>query len=108
MDGLESGILQIKIPRLAQGAHGSAPDIAGHDVANPISRILSAALPSATRREIVLRDGAEQDQRCGNRGSRNCSSYSALLTSLIRGAAASVRLRQAARYARPLRRVAHE
>jgi 3-isopropylmalate dehydrogenase len=29
---------------MAQAAHGSAPDIAGHDVANPISLILSAAL----------------------------------------------------------------
>jgi 3-isopropylmalate dehydrogenase len=29
---------------MAQAAHGSAPDIAGRDVANPISLILSAAL----------------------------------------------------------------
>src|SRR5258707_15592863 len=29
---------------MAQAAHGSAPDIAGQDVANPISLILSAAL----------------------------------------------------------------
>jgi len=29
---------------MAQAAHGSAPDIAGHDVANPTSLILSAAL----------------------------------------------------------------
>jgi 3-isopropylmalate dehydrogenase len=29
---------------MAQAAHGSAPDIAGHDVANPISLVLSAAL----------------------------------------------------------------
>ena len=29
---------------MAQAAHGSAPDIAGHDVANPTSLVLSAAL----------------------------------------------------------------
>src|SRR6478736_5080561 len=29
---------------MAQAAHGSAPDIAGQDVANPISLILSTAL----------------------------------------------------------------
>jgi 3-isopropylmalate dehydrogenase len=29
---------------MAQAAHGSAPDIAGRDVANPTSLILSAAL----------------------------------------------------------------
>jgi 3-isopropylmalate dehydrogenase len=29
---------------MAQAAHGSAPDIAGQDVANPVSLILSAAL----------------------------------------------------------------
>jgi 3-isopropylmalate dehydrogenase len=29
---------------MAQAAHGSAPDIAGHDVANPIAMILSAAM----------------------------------------------------------------
>jgi 3-isopropylmalate dehydrogenase len=29
---------------MAQAVHGSAPDIAGQDVANPISLILSAAL----------------------------------------------------------------
>jgi 3-isopropylmalate dehydrogenase len=29
---------------MAQAAHGSAPDIAGEDVANPVSLILSAAL----------------------------------------------------------------
>jgi len=29
---------------MAQAAHGSAPDIAGHNVANPLSLILSAAL----------------------------------------------------------------
>lgn len=29
---------------MAQAAHGSAPDIAGHDVANPVSLILSTAL----------------------------------------------------------------
>jgi 3-isopropylmalate dehydrogenase len=29
---------------MAQAAHGSAPDIAGRDLANPISLILSAAL----------------------------------------------------------------
>jgi 3-isopropylmalate dehydrogenase len=29
---------------MAQAAHGSAPDIAGRDVANPISLVLSAAL----------------------------------------------------------------
>src|SRR5258708_30010686 len=39
MDGLESGSLQIKIPRLAQTADVSTPDITGRDVANPISPI---------------------------------------------------------------------
>jgi 3-isopropylmalate dehydrogenase len=29
---------------MAQAAHGSAPDIAGQDVANPVSMMLSAAL----------------------------------------------------------------
>ena len=29
---------------MAQSAHGSAPDIAGQDVANPVSLILSTAL----------------------------------------------------------------
>ncbi len=29
---------------MAQAAHGSAPDIAGRDIANPLSLILSAAL----------------------------------------------------------------
>jgi 3-isopropylmalate dehydrogenase len=29
---------------MAQAAHGSAPDIAGQDAANPVSLILSAAL----------------------------------------------------------------
>ena len=29
---------------MAQAAHGSAPDIAGQDVANPVSLILSTAL----------------------------------------------------------------
>ena len=32
---------------MAQAAHGSAPDIAGQDVANPVSLILSTALCSA-------------------------------------------------------------
>jgi 3-isopropylmalate dehydrogenase len=36
---------------MAQAAHGSAPDIAGRDVANPISLILSAALLLAWRGE---------------------------------------------------------
>lgn len=36
---------------MAQAAHGSAPDIAGHDVANPTSLILSAALLLAWRGE---------------------------------------------------------
>jgi 3-isopropylmalate dehydrogenase len=29
---------------MAQAAHGSAPDIAGQDVANPVSLVLSAAM----------------------------------------------------------------
>ncbi len=48
---------------MAQAAHGSAPDIAGRDVANPVSLILSAALllawygerSSATRYELAAR-----------------------------------------------------
>src|SRR5258706_7541250 len=38
---------------MAQAAHGSAPDIAGRDVANPISLILSAALLLAWHGERV-------------------------------------------------------
>jgi len=36
---------------MAQAAHGSAPDIAGQDVANPVSLILSAALLLASHGE---------------------------------------------------------
>ena len=37
---------------VAQAQHGSAPDIAGQDVANPVSLILSAALLLAWRAEL--------------------------------------------------------
>ncbi|WFU38744.1 isocitrate/isopropylmalate family dehydrogenase [Bradyrhizobium sp. CB82] len=38
---------------MAQAAHGSAPDIAGQDVANPVSLILSAALLLAWHEEKI-------------------------------------------------------
>jgi 3-isopropylmalate dehydrogenase len=38
---------------MAQAAHGSAPDIAGQDVANPISLILSMALLLASHGERI-------------------------------------------------------
>ncbi|MGA7329951.1 MAG: isocitrate/isopropylmalate family dehydrogenase, partial [Rhodomicrobium sp.] len=38
---------------MAQAAHGSAPDIAGRDIANPISLILSAALLLAWHGELL-------------------------------------------------------
>lgn len=47
---------------MAQAAHGSAPDIAGRDVANPISLILSAALLLAWHGE---RSGAARFESAG-------------------------------------------
>jgi 3-isopropylmalate dehydrogenase len=47
---------------MAQAAHGSAPDIAGRDVANPISLILSAALLLAWHGE---RRGAPKYEAAG-------------------------------------------
>jgi isocitrate/isopropylmalate dehydrogenase len=42
--GLGAALNQGDRHAMAQAAHGSAPDIAGHDVANPTSLILSAAM----------------------------------------------------------------
>src|SRR4029453_5536288 len=42
--GLAASLTASQRRALAQAAHGSAPDIAGRDVANPVSMILSAAL----------------------------------------------------------------
>ena len=49
---------------MAQAAHGSAPDIAGQDVANPVSLILSTAL--------LLGWHGEKERRGPLRGSRAC------------------------------------
>jgi 3-isopropylmalate dehydrogenase len=48
---------------MAQAAHGSAPDIAGRDLANPISLILSTALLLAWRGE---RSGEAQFQKAAH------------------------------------------
>lgn len=45
---------------MAQAAHGSAPDIAGRDIANPVSLVLSAALLLAWHGE---RSGADRYQQ---------------------------------------------
>jgi 3-isopropylmalate dehydrogenase len=42
--GLAASLNASDATAMAQAAHGSAPDIAGRDVANPVSMILSAAL----------------------------------------------------------------
>jgi 3-isopropylmalate dehydrogenase len=42
--GLAASLNASERAAMAQAAHGSAPDIAGRDVANPVSMILSAAL----------------------------------------------------------------
>jgi 3-isopropylmalate dehydrogenase len=42
--GLAASLNASEHAAMAQAAHGSAPDIAGRDVANPVSMILSAAL----------------------------------------------------------------
>jgi 3-isopropylmalate dehydrogenase len=42
--GIASSLNASDTTAMAQAAHGSAPDIAGQNVANPVSMILSAAL----------------------------------------------------------------
>jgi len=42
--GLGGSLNAGSVHAMAQAAHGSAPDVAGHNVANPLSLILSAAL----------------------------------------------------------------
>ena len=57
---------------MAQAAHGSAPDIAGQDVANPVSLILSTALLLGlawrAKRRGPLRGGGARDRGGGGDG----------------------------------------
>ncbi len=59
---------------MAQAAHGSAPDIAGRDVANPFSLILSTALLLAWHGERAgaarIRGGRARHRECGRGGDR--------------------------------------
>ena len=79
----------------AQAQHGSAPDIAGHDRANPVSLILSAAMLLAhlgeTRAAAAINDAV--DAALGNAASRTgdvggdlgCRDFATHLCTLIRG-----------------------
>lgn len=42
--GIGAGVAGAKVPGLYEPVHGSAPDIAGRDIANPMASILSAAM----------------------------------------------------------------
>ena len=53
MVALAAGASLLTMNAMAQAAHGSAPDIAGKDVANPISLILSMALLLAWHGERI-------------------------------------------------------
>jgi isocitrate/isopropylmalate dehydrogenase len=59
-------------PGIFEPVHGSAPDIAGQDIANPLAMVLSAAmmcrydlnLPKVRRDVGMLRNGAEVYSYC--------------------------------------------
>lgn len=58
---LPSASLGDSEPGLYEPIHGSAPDIAGHDVANPLATILAAAM--ALRHSLSLEDEARTVER---------------------------------------------
>ncbi|MGO0062526.1 isocitrate/isopropylmalate dehydrogenase family protein [Brevibacillus fluminis] len=84
---------------IAQATHGSAPEIAGKNIANPVAEILSAALmlewlgirhqdASAERAAALIRRGVERTLREGNktpdiRGSLTTSEYGDALVQAI-------------------------
>jgi len=85
---------------MAQAAHGSAPDIAGQDVANPIAMILSTAMLldwlSARNGDERLTDAARRIERAVDAtvqsgtatrdmgGQAGCSAFTAAVVDAVR------------------------
>jgi 3-isopropylmalate dehydrogenase len=97
--GLASSLNASHTTAMAQAAHGSAPDIAGHNVANPVSMILSAALllrwlgdrhadPVATAAARAIEQAAADTIAAGRRtrdlgGTESTSSFAAAVVDRI-------------------------
>ena len=68
---LPSASLGTSGPGLYEPIHGSAPDLAGKDVANPLATILAAAM--LLRHSLGLEAEAQADRTCGeSRPGRRC------------------------------------
>jgi len=93
---------------MAQAAHGSAPDIAGQDIANPVSMILSAALllgwlgdrrddPEVAAAAELIEQAVADTLAAGARtrdlgGTESTSGFAAAVADRVGGAAVTARL----------------
>jgi 3-isopropylmalate dehydrogenase len=100
--GLAPSINSSDARAMAQAAHGSAPDIAGQDVANPIAMVLSSAMlldwlaaryddPRLADAAGRIEDGVAATVRAGTStrdlgGSARCSEFTAAVVDAIRAA----------------------
>jgi 3-isopropylmalate dehydrogenase len=103
--GLAASLNASERAAMAQAAHGSAPDIAGQDVANPVSMILSAALllrwlgerhadPEAAAAAELIERAVADTLAAGVRtrdlgGTESTSGFAAAVAGRVGGAAAT-------------------
>jgi 3-isopropylmalate dehydrogenase len=106
--GLAASLNASDTRAMAQAAHGSAPDIAGQDVANPVSAILSAALllgwlgdrhadPGASAAAELIEQAVAGTLAAGVRtrdlgGTASTSGFAAAVVDRVGGAAATADL----------------